>query len=241
MSTKKATPAKSTAAKSKPAAKAKPVVAKSKSPAKPSIAKAKPIAAKAKPPASKAKAKSPAKPASKPSIAKKPAAIASKSILPMNRKGWDSMSALKKAFFIGLGATVMTGEKLRDAVKELVDEMVAKGDLHPEEAKKVAEDLKRRFLEGKTDMEDGIRHTVEKTRLKTLATLEKVSLALHKPGAGNKAPAKKPASVAKHPSTPVKAAAMKASKPLSAAAPKKTGNKAPIAKSKKVASSKKAR
>lgn len=70
------------------------------------------------------------------------------------------MEALKRAFLIGLGATVMSAEKLRAAIRELVDDMVARGDVRPEEARQLAEDLKQRFLEGKAHFERGVQQVL---------------------------------------------------------------------------------
>src|SRR5690348_8945168 len=60
---------------------------------------------------------------------------------------------LKKAFLIGLGATVLTAGKVTDAMKELVDDLVAKGHVKPQDAKKFAEDLKGKFNQEKNQME----------------------------------------------------------------------------------------
>lgn len=156
----------------------------------------------------------------------------------IEQKARASIATLKKAFLIGLGATVMTAEKLRDAVKELVDDMVARGDIKPDEARKIAEDLKRRFLESKTTMEESLRQAVDSTRRKTLETLGKATRSLEgalSASASNSShkAAKKPvrkATVVKAVKKPAKKATTTASS-ASKSSSSKTSKKSPAAKS----------
>jgi polyhydroxyalkanoate synthesis regulator phasin len=64
---------------------------------------------------------------------------------------------LKKVFLMGLGATVLTAEKIKD----LVDELVSKGELTQEEGKKFGDDLKARALQEKEQMEQKIKETAD--------------------------------------------------------------------------------
>ncbi len=140
-------------------------------------------------------------------------------VSPRKTQKNDSLEGLKKAFLIGLGATVMTAEKLKDAVTDLVDEMVARGDIKPNEAKKVAEDLKKRFQSSKSDFDSTLRKAIASAS----QTIGKVASDLKK-AAGKKTTAKKPA---------VKKAAAKkpvAKKAAAKPAVKKAIAKKPVAK-----------
>lgn len=79
----------------------------------------------------------------------------------------NTMESLKKAFLIGLGATVMTAEK----VKELMDEMVERGELSHQEAKSFGEDLKARAVKEKEQFEGRVKETVETYIKKTVDSL----------------------------------------------------------------------
>jgi histone H1/5 len=136
----------------------------------------------------------------------------------------DSLEGLKKAFLIGLGATVMTAEKLKDAVTDLVDEMVARGDIKPNEAKKVAEDLKKRFQSSKSDFDSTLRKAIASAS----QTIGKVASDLKK--ATSKKPAAKKAA-AKKAAVKKPVAKKAAAKPaVKKAAVKKAAAKKPVAK-----------
>lgn len=79
----------------------------------------------------------------------------------------NTMESLKKAFLIGLGATVMTAER----VKELMDEMVERGELTHQEAKSFGEDLKVRAVKEKEQFEGRVKETVETYIKKTVDSL----------------------------------------------------------------------
>jgi polyhydroxyalkanoate synthesis regulator phasin len=156
----------------------------------------------------------------------------------IEEKARASIAALKKAFLIGLGATVMTAEKLRDAVKELVDDMVARGDINPAEARKVAEDLKHRFLDSKMTMEEGLRQVVDGTCRKTLETIGKATKSLEDAlsasaparNAVKKPAAKKPVKKAAAPKTAKKPAKKAVTASSATKSPSsRTSSKSPVA------------
>jgi polyhydroxyalkanoate synthesis regulator phasin len=74
---------------------------------------------------------------------------------------------LKKVFLIGVGATVVTAEK----VKEVVDELVEKGELSQTEGKSFAEDLKARAVKEKESFEAKVKETVEQYTHKAIESL----------------------------------------------------------------------
>lgn len=80
------------------------------------------------------------------------------------------LESLKKAFLIGLGATTVTMER----AQELVNDMVSRGELGQGEAKKFAEDLKKRAVQEKASFEARLQELVE-GHLK--AALRKMGLA----------------------------------------------------------------
>ena len=57
-----------------------------------------------------------------------------------------SVESLKKAFLIGVGASVVTAEKIGDFVRDVVDDLVARGEMTSVDAKKLSEDLKKRAV-----------------------------------------------------------------------------------------------
>jgi polyhydroxyalkanoate synthesis regulator phasin len=75
--------------------------------------------------------------------------------------------SIKKAFLIGLGATVMTAEK----VKELMDELVERGELSQQDAKSFGEDLKNRAVKEKAQFETRVRDTVDTYMKKAIESL----------------------------------------------------------------------
>src|SRR5688572_5164247 len=97
-------------------------------------------------------------PAKKPASKPKPAAARSgkaKASSPgrSHSSSHDAYAVLRKAFLIGLGATAMTGDRLRASMKELADDMVARGDIKSADVKNVVEDIKRRFADAKAEVE----------------------------------------------------------------------------------------
>jgi polyhydroxyalkanoate synthesis regulator phasin len=67
------------------------------------------------------------------------------------------LEAIKKSFLIGVGATVSTAEK----VKELIDDLVERGELTKKDAKTFGEELKKRTLQEKEVFEKRVKETVE--------------------------------------------------------------------------------
>jgi polyhydroxyalkanoate synthesis regulator phasin len=68
-----------------------------------------------------------------------------------------TLDSVKKAFLVGLGATVVTAEKLKD----LVDDLVEKGELKQQDAKGFADDLKARALQERESFEQKLREHVD--------------------------------------------------------------------------------
>jgi polyhydroxyalkanoate synthesis regulator phasin len=69
----------------------------------------------------------------------------------------NTLDSLKKAFLIGLGATVTTAEKIKD----WADELVAKGELTPKEAKAFTDELRDRVKKEKTQIEAKTREAID--------------------------------------------------------------------------------
>jgi polyhydroxyalkanoate synthesis regulator phasin len=68
-----------------------------------------------------------------------------------------TVETLKKIFLIGLGATVLTGEK----IKEMVTELVNKGELSHDDAKNFGEELMQRAVKEKEQFESKIKDSVD--------------------------------------------------------------------------------
>jgi polyhydroxyalkanoate synthesis regulator phasin len=68
-----------------------------------------------------------------------------------------TLEPLKKAFLIGLGATVLTAER----VKELMDDLVARGELSQNEAKQFGDDLRERAIKEKELFEGRVKEVVD--------------------------------------------------------------------------------
>ncbi len=65
---------------------------------------------------------------------------------------------LKKSLALGLGAILVTEEK----VKEVIQEMVSKGDVKVEEGETLAQELFQRMSKGKDEIEKKITEVVSK-------------------------------------------------------------------------------
>lgn len=151
----------------------------------------------------------------------------------------ELVETLKKTFMIGLGATVMTGDKIKEACKDLVEDLVAKGQLNTLDAQRLAEDIRSRIDSERTVLDQMVRSTLEGTLKKTITSLGvltredlgKVFVSKSTPAA--KAPAaKKTPTVAKAKPTAKKAAVKPTKK---AAATKSAPKKAAPAKKAKPA------
>jgi polyhydroxyalkanoate synthesis regulator phasin len=83
----------------------------------------------------------------------------------------NTIESLKKAFLIGLGATVMTAEK----IQELMDELVKKGELSQQDAKAFTEDLRNRAVQEKEQFESRVKEQVDTYVKKAVDSLGLVS------------------------------------------------------------------
>ncbi|AEE97052.1 phasin family protein [Mahella australiensis] len=85
---------------------------------------------------------------------------------------------LKKAFLIGIGAMAATGEK----IDELVDELVAKGDVTAEEGKKILDEYKEKVKANQQDMSNKVKEELskmlDKMNLATKKDLEEIKVRL---------------------------------------------------------------
>ena len=103
--------------------------------------------------------------------------------------------SLKKAFLIGVGASVVTAEKVGDFVRDVVDDLVDRGEITAIDARKLAYDLKQRAekeskslggnvksLEGiiKTNVETAMQKTVKSLGLATQDDLHRLRKELAK-------------------------------------------------------------
>lgn len=112
----------------------------------------------------------------------------------------DSTDLLKRAFLIGLGATVSTAEKLGKSVKDLADELVARGDIQATEVKKLIEELRKlagAAAEKSTDSKkEAAKKATKKTPTKKSATkkttAKKSTVKVTKKETDKKSAAKKP-------------------------------------------------
>src|SRR5690242_706251 len=84
----------------------------------------------------------------------------------------NSGDLLKRAFLIGLGATVSTAEKLGKSIKDLADELAARGDIKAADVKKLVEEL-RKFAEATVQKSTGTKTTTKKTAAKKPAVKKK--------------------------------------------------------------------
>lgn len=69
-----------------------------------------------------------------------------------------TLDVAKKVLFMGLGATVITVERLR----EMIGEMVSQGDLSQQEGNKLFDEIKGRVEEERGKLEARIKETVDK-------------------------------------------------------------------------------
>ncbi|MBZ4665325.1 hypothetical protein [Mahella sp.] len=85
---------------------------------------------------------------------------------------------LKKAFLIGIGAMAATGEK----IDELVDELVAKGDVTAEEGKKILDQYKEKVKANQQDIsskaKEELSKMLDKMNLATKKDLEEIKARL---------------------------------------------------------------
>lgn len=78
-----------------------------------------------------------------------------------------TLESVKKAFLVGLGATMLTAEK----IKELIDELVERGEISQQDAKGFAEDLKQKAVKERESFEQQLKDQVDHTVKKTLDSL----------------------------------------------------------------------
>lgn len=165
----------------------------------------------------------------------------------------ELVETLKKTFLIGLGATVMTGDKLKESFRDLVEDLVAKGQLSALDAQRLAEEFKNRINSEKTILDQLVKSTLEGSLKKTITSLgvltrddlgkmfsAKAAPAASKPAAKPVAkanPAAKPAKKAvpaKKAAKPAPKKAKPAAKPAKKAAPAKKAVKPAAKKAKPV-------
>jgi polyhydroxyalkanoate synthesis regulator phasin len=91
----------------------------------------------------------------------------------MNTTVNQTVESLKKAFLIGLGATVLTAEKVR----ELADELVARGEMSQKDAQQFGEDLKTRAIREKEQFESRVKEQVDSYLKKAVDSLGLVTKA----------------------------------------------------------------
>src|SRR5690348_10085314 len=85
----------------------------------------------------------------------------------------QTLNSLKKAFLIGLGATVATAEKIKD----WADDLVARGELSQSEAKAFTEELKERAVKEKEQWEGKTREAIDSAVKKCVHSLGLVTRA----------------------------------------------------------------
>lgn len=87
----------------------------------------------------------------------------------------DSKEMLKKTLLMGIGATVLTAGKLKEALQETVDEWVDKGHVKPQEAKAIIGDTLKRLEKEKSAFEAQLQKTVQTQVQKAIHALGLVS------------------------------------------------------------------
>lgn len=73
------------------------------------------------------------------------------------------IDALKRTLYAGLGATVVTTEKIESALQELVEKGKLSADEARETAKKISEDSKKEFEEAQSSLKSLFDELLEKS------------------------------------------------------------------------------
>ncbi|MBY0449380.1 MAG: hypothetical protein K2X01_01980 [Cyanobacteria bacterium] len=82
-----------------------------------------------------------------------------------------TLEMMKRLFLIGVGATVTTAEKMRDAMDELVEDLIEKGSLSQKEAQSFAEELKKRAEQEKDQVETSVKAAIDGSVKKVIESL----------------------------------------------------------------------
>ena len=73
------------------------------------------------------------------------------------------IDALKRTLYAGIGATVVTAEKIESALQELVEKGKLSADEAKATAKKISEESKKEFEEAQTSLKDLFDEMLEKS------------------------------------------------------------------------------
>ncbi len=86
-----------------------------------------------------------------------------------------TLEMMKRLFLIGVGATVTTAEKMRDATRdaidELVEDLIEKGSLSQKEAQSFADELKNRAEQEKNQIETTVKAAIDGSVKKVIESL----------------------------------------------------------------------
>ncbi|MEX0325527.1 MAG: phasin family protein [Puniceicoccaceae bacterium] len=93
------------------------------------------------------------------------------------------IEALKRTLYAGIGATVVSAEKIESALQELVEKGKLSADEARDTAKKISEDSKKEFEEAQSSLKSLFEELLEKSPVawkKDLDSIEKRLEALEK-------------------------------------------------------------
>jgi len=90
------------------------------------------------------------------------------------------LESLKQTLYAGLGATVVTAEKIELGLQDLVERGKLNADEARETARKISEESKREFKEAQGTLEKNIEKVLEKAKVATLKDVEAINKRLDK-------------------------------------------------------------
>jgi len=84
------------------------------------------------------------------------------------------LESLKQTLYAGLGATVVTAEKIEAGLQDLVQRGKLNADEAREAARKISEESKREFKDAQSTLEKNIEKVLEKARVATQKDIESI-------------------------------------------------------------------
>lgn len=90
------------------------------------------------------------------------------------------LESLKHTLYAGLGATVVTAEKIEAGLQDLVDRGKLNADEARDAARKISEESKREFKEAQGSLEKNLQSVLEKTKVATHKDIAAINKRLDK-------------------------------------------------------------